>query len=135
MERLERLHFKRVINIEDKRFLMLHTRINSIISFPLLYEKKSLEEFIDDYNEDVDYVLIGHTHLPLYATNWSFKNILNPGAFGCGKDGIVKFIVMEIDNEIVNITYKQLKYDKEKVVEDFRNNDVPYGNKFIEIFY
>jgi putative phosphoesterase len=135
MEMLEKLPFKRIINIENKRFLMLHSRINNIISFPLLYEKKSLEEFIDDYNEDVDYVLIGHTHLPLYATNWSLKNILNPGAFGCGKDGIVKFIVMEIDNEIVNITYKQLKYDKEKVIEDFRKNDVPYGDKFIEIFY
>lgn len=135
MEMLEKLPFKRIINIENKRFLMLHSRINNIISFPLLYEKKSLEEFIDDYNHDVDYVLIGHTHLPLYATNWSLKNILNPGAFGCGNDGIVKFIIMEIDNEIVNITYKQLKYNKEKLIEDFEKNHVPYGNKFVEIFY
>lgn len=135
MDKLEKLPFKRIINIENKKILMLHTRINSIIGFPLLYQKKSLEEFINDYNEDVDYVLIGHTHLPLYATNWSLKNILNPGAFGCGKDGIVKFIIMEIDNEIVNITYKQLKYDKQKVVDDFRKHEVPYGEKFCEIFY
>lgn len=135
MDKLEKLPFKRIINIKNKKILMLHTRINSIIEFPLLYEKKSLEEFIDDYDEDVDYVLIGHTHLPLYATNWSLKNILNPGAFGCGKDGIVKFIIMEIDNELVNITYKQLKYDKQKVIDDFKRNNVPYGEKFCEIFY
>lgn len=135
MDKLEKLTFKRIINIKNKKILMLHSRINSIIEFPLLYEKKSLEEFIDDYDEDVDYVLIGHTHLPLYATNWSLKNILNPGAFGCGKDGIVKFIIMEIDNELVNITYKQLKYDKQKVIDDFKRNNVPYGEKFCEIFY
>lgn len=69
MDKLEKLPFKRIINIKNKKILMLHSRINSIIEFPLLYEKKSLEEFIDDYDEDVDYVLIGHTHLPLYATN------------------------------------------------------------------
>ncbi|MNP23188.1 phosphodiesterase [compost metagenome] len=135
MDKLEKLPFKRIINIKNKKILMLHSRINSIIEFPLLYEKKSLEKFIDDYDEDVDYVLIGHTHLPLYATNWSLKNILNPGAFGCGKDGIVKFIIMEIDNELVNITYKQLRYDKQKVVDDFKRNNVPYGEKFCEIFY
>ncbi|MNM59222.1 phosphodiesterase [compost metagenome] len=135
MDKLEKLPFKRIINIKNKKILMLHSRTNSIIEFPLLYEKKSLEEFIDDYDEDVDYVLIGHTHLPLYATNWSLKNILNPGAFGCGKDGIVKFIIMEIDNELVNITYKQLRYDKQKVVDDFKRNNVPYGEKFCEIFY
>jgi len=135
MDKLEKLPFKRIINIKNKKILMLHSRINSIIEFPILYEKKSLEEFIDDYDEDVDYVLIGHTHLPLYATNWSLKNILNPGAFGCGKDGIVKFLIMEIDNELVNITYKQLRYDKQKVVDDFKSNNVPYGEKFCEIFY
>lgn len=135
MDKLEKLPFKRIINIKNKKILMLHSRTNSIIEFPLLYKKKSLEEFIDDYDEDVDYVLIGHTHLPLYATNWSLKNILNPGAFGCGKDGIVKFIIMEIDNELVNITYKQLRYDKQKVVDDFKRNNVPYGEKFCEIFY
>ncbi|QLY77869.1 metallophosphoesterase family protein [Clostridium intestinale] len=135
MDKLEKLPFKRIINIKNKKILMLHSRINSIIEFPLLYEKKSLEEFIDDYDENVDYVLIGHTHLPLYATNWSSKNILNPGAFGCGKDGIVKFIIMEIDNELVNITYKQLRYDKQKVIDDFKMNNVPYGEKFCEIFY
>jgi predicted phosphodiesterase len=135
MDKLEKLPFKRIINIKNKKILMLHSRINSIIEFPLLYEKKSLEEFIDDYDEDVDYVLIGHTHLPLYATNWSLKNILNPGASGCGKDGIVKFLIMEIDNELVNITYKQLRYDKQKVVDDFKSNNVPYGEKFCEIFY
>ncbi|WP_326513917.1 metallophosphoesterase family protein [Clostridium intestinale] len=135
MYKLEKLPFKRIINIKNKKILMLHSRINSIIEFPILYEKKSLEEFIDDYDEDVDYVLIGHTHLPLYATNWSLKNILNPGAFGCGKDGIVKFLIMEIDNELVNITYKQLRYDKQKVFDDFKSNNVPYGEKFCEMFY
>lgn len=36
---------------------------------------------------------------------------------------------------LVNVTYKQLKYDKEKVIYDFRKNSVPYGDKFIDMFY
>ena len=55
---------------------------------------------------------------PLHAVNWNWKSILNPGSLGCGKDGIAKFVIAEIDDELVNITYKQLKYNKEKVIHD-----------------
>lgn len=92
-----------------------------------MYEKKTLEEFIADYDANVDYVLIGHTHFSLYAVHWNWKPILNPGSLGCGKDGIAKFIIAEIDDGLVNITYKQLKYNKEKVIQDYKKNYVPYG--------
>ena len=39
-----------------------------------------------------------------------------------------------LDDGLVNVTYKQLKYDKEKVIRDNRKNLVPYGEKFITIF-
>ena len=135
MERLKQVPLQRIIQIENKKFLMVHTRIHSVIEFPLLYEKKTLEEFVSDYNVDVDYVLIGHTHFPLYAVHWNWKPILNPGSLGCGKDGIAKFAIVEIDEGLVNITYKQLKYNKEKVIHDYKINSVPYKEKFIEMFY
>lgn len=62
MERLKQVPLQRIVEIENKKFLMVHTRMNSVIEFPLLYKKKTLEEFVADYNVDVDYVLIGHTH-------------------------------------------------------------------------
>ena len=135
MERLKQVPLQRIVEIEDKKFLMVHARMNSVIDSPLLYEKKTLEEFIADYDVDVNYVLIGHTHLPLYAVNWNCKPILNPGSIGCGKDGIARFAIIELDDGLVNVTYKQLKYDKEKVIRDYRKNSVPYGEKFITMFY
>lgn len=135
MEQLKNLPFKKIIEVENKRFLLLHTRPNSIIEFPLLYEKGTLEEFVADYDEEVDYVLIGHTHFPLYAVHWNWKPILNPGSLGCGKDGTAKFIIIEIEDGLVNITYKQVRYDKSRVIDDYKKNVVPYGNEFIDIFY
>lgn len=135
MERLKQVPLQRIIEIEDKKFLMVHARMNSVTDAPLLYANKTLEEFIADYDADVNYILIGHTHLPLYAVNWNCKPIINPGSIGCGKDGIVRFAIMELAEGLVNITYKQLKYDKEKVIRDYRKNSVPYGEKFITMFY
>lgn len=135
MERLKQVPLQRIVEIEDKKFLMVHTRITSVIEFPLLYEKKTLEEFVADYDEEVDYVLIGHTHFPLYAVHWNWKPILNPGSLGCSKEGIARFAIVELDDGLVNITYKQLKYDKEKVIRDYRKNSVPYSEKFIDMFY
>ena len=135
MERLKGVPLKRIVEINNKKFLMIHSRPNSVTDAPLLYQKKPFEEFIFDYDADVNYVLIGHTHLPLYAVHWNNKPIINPGSVGCGKDGIVRFAIMEIDEEIVNVTYKQLKYDKGKVFRDYRQNSVPCGEKFITMFY
>lgn len=135
MERLKQVPLQRIVEIENKKFFMVHTRINSVIDSPLLYDNKTLEEFIADYNVDVNYVLIGHTHLPLYAVHWNCKPILNPGSLGCGRDGIARFAIVELADGLVNVTYKQLKYDKEKVIYDFRKNSVPYGDKFIDMFY
>lgn len=135
MERLKEVPLKRIVEIDNKKFLMVHSRLNSVTDAPLLYQKKTLEEFIFDYDADVNYVLIGHTHLPLYAVYWNNKPVINPGSVGCGKDGIARFAIMEIDDGLVNVTYKQLKYDKEKVISDYRQNFVPYGEKFITMFY
>lgn len=135
MERLKQVPLHRIVEIEDKKFLMVHARMNSVIDSPLLYDKRTLEEFISDYDADVNYVLIGHTHLPLYAVHWNNKPIINPGSVGCGKDGIARFAIMEIDDGLVDITYKQLKYDKEKVIRDYRQHSVPCGKKFITMFY
>lgn len=135
MERLKQVPLKRTVEIENNKFLMIHARMNDVAAPPLLYNHKTLEEFTADYDADVNYVLIGHTHLPLYAVDWSCKPIINPGSAGCGKDGIVRFAVIESDNGLVNITYKQLKYDKDKVLRDYRINSVPCADKFTAIFY
>jgi len=63
LERLKQVPLQRIVEIEGKKFLMIHARMNSVIDAPLLYAKKTLEEFIADYDADVNYVLIGHTQM------------------------------------------------------------------------
>lgn len=135
MERLKELPLHRIVEIANKKFLMIHARMNSVIDAPLLYNQKPLEEFIADYDAAVNYVLIGHTHLPLYAVHWNNKPIINPGAIGCGRDGIARFIIIEIDEGIVDVSYKQLKYNKENVIRDYREKAVPYGEEFQAMFF
>ncbi len=135
MNGLKKVPFSRIIEVENKKLLMIHSRLNSAVEQPLLYSDKTLGEFIADYDENVDYVLIGHTHLPLYAVHWNNKPIINPGSIGCGKDGIIRFVMMEFDKGVVDIIYKQIPYDKEKVISDYNKKGVPCSEKFIAMFY
>ncbi len=135
MERLKQLPLQRTFEAEGSKFFLVHARTASTIEMPLLYSGGNIEEFIADYDTDAGYVCIGHTHLPLYAVLRNTKTLLNPGAIGCGKDGVVRFAVIELKEALVNIEYKQLKYDKEKVIQDYRDRAVPCREKFIAMFY
>lgn len=135
MARLKEIPLQRIVEAEGRHFLMVHTRMSSVFEQPLLYAQKTLEEFLADYPADVSGVLIGHTHLPLHAVHWNNKPIINPGSLGCGKDGIARFAILELNDETVNITYKQLKYPKDQVIHDYERYSVPCSEKFIAMFY
>lgn len=135
MNRLKDLPLQRIVQIENVRFLMVHARMEFPADQPLLYQQRPFEEFIADYPADSDYVLIGHTHLPLHAVFWNGRPIVNPGSIGCGKDGIVRFVTIGLDNGLANISYRQLRYDKEQVIRDYRKSAVPCGERFAAMFY
>ena len=82
-----------------------------------------------------DFIQIGHTHLPLHAVYWNGRPIVNPGSVGCGKDGRVRFVTMELEDDAVSVSYRQLKYDKERVLLDYRERSVPCADRFISLFY
>jgi len=61
----------KTLTINNKKILMIHSHFydipgRSIQDNLLLYQGKSMEEFINDYPEDVDIVLVGHSHEQLY---------------------------------------------------------------------
>lgn len=135
MARLRELPLQKEVAIGGKTFFMVHARVGGVADTPLLYQQKPLEAFLADYSTDADCVLIGHTHLPLYAVHWSGKPVINPGAIGCGKDGVARFAIAEIENGQVNVAFKQIPYDKEQVVTALREKNVPCGEKFIRMFF
>lgn len=135
MNRLKAVPLQRTAEISGVRFFMTHARPGAAAGQPLLYQQRPFEEFFMDYPGDSEYVLIGHTHLPLHAVYWNGRPIVNPGSVGCGKDGRVRFVTMELEDDAVSVSYCQLKYDKERVLLDYRERSVPCADRFISLFY
>lgn len=135
LKQLQELPLQRIVEIEEKKFFMIHARMNSVMDTPLLYDKKTFEEFIFDYNVDADYICFGHTHLPLYTVYWNNRPVINPGAIGVGKDGVIRFAIIEVNHGLVDFTFKQLRYDKEHVIRDYQEKCVPCRDDFIRKFY
>lgn len=63
-------------------------------------------------------------NLPLYAVHLNGRPILNPGSIGCGKDGIVRFIMLELNGGLADVSYKQIRYDKARVMRDYESEAV-----------
>lgn len=135
MQRLKQLPLRRTVQIEDKSFFMVHSRPDDTADNPVLYAGGTFAQFLADYNTEADYVLIGHTHLPLYAAHWAGKPIVNPGAIGCGKDGMARFAIAEIANSRISLSFHQVKYDKARMLASYRRQDVPCAEQFIAMFF
>lgn len=90
---------KKLIELSGKKILMTHSRPCSNKKAPLIYNGCTLDEFMDDYPDDVDLICIGHTHIQLFMENFYGKRIINPGSVGLAIDGKVNFAIIEINND------------------------------------
>lgn len=90
---------ERVVEIEGKKILMLHSRISSNKCAPLIYNGGSFNEFMDDYPDGMDLICFGHTHIQLFIESFYGKKILNPGSLGVAIDGKVNFAIIELEND------------------------------------
>jgi len=130
--------FKKLI-IHNKKILMLHSHFyditgRSIQDNLLLYENKNLEEFLQDYPKDVDIVLVGHSHEQLYIS-WRGRKIINPGSISITWKPITSFCLMEIGQETLNITFKNIPYDSSRLKEDYIQRNVSQKKFLMKFFY
>lgn len=107
---LKKIPLKRVEEIAGKKFLMLHSRMENNRDIPYLFNNKTLEEFLRDYNGDWDYVLFGHTHYQCYLSFYEGKIMINPGSLGLSYDEKISFAVMDVDKDNFNIEFKKIDY-------------------------
>lgn len=98
---------QRIIEIEGIKILMIHSRMCSNSQPPLLYNGHSLNEFMEDYPNDIDLICFGHTHIQVYIENFYGKRILNPGSLGVAIDRKVNFVILDISDN--NFSYKFIK--------------------------
>ncbi|MBD8045999.1 metallophosphoesterase family protein [Clostridium faecium] len=133
--KLKTLPTERIIKICDKKILMVHSRIDSMVELPLLYKEVSLDKYTEDYGDICDYVLIGHTHYQSLIKHWTGSPIINPGSIGCSKDGLVNFAILEFDGNTVDISFKTLRYNLNAVITDFFKYNVPDKEHILECIY
>lgn len=103
---------QRIVEIQGIKILMIHSRMSSNNAPPLLYKGDSLDEFMEDYPNNVDLICFGHTHIQLFIENFYGKRILNPGSIGAAIDGKANFAIVDIDND--GISYKLFKEEYNK---------------------
>lgn len=108
LKKVKEIPLKRIITIENKKFLMLHSRECSNSERPLLFDNKTLEEFVNDYKTECDYVLFGHTHYQNYTDFVVGKTVLNPGSLGLSYDGMVSFLEVDINKNEISFNFKKV---------------------------
>ena len=139
LETLEKTPTSKYIDVNGKKILMLHSHFydtpdRSFLDNLLIYQGKTLEEFVNDYPEDVDIVLVGHSHLQLYI-NWKKKVIINPGSISITWKPLASFCLLEIDDDSINVNFKNIPYDFSKLKQDYNDNKVVAKDLLIKYFY
>ena len=135
MGTIKRIEKEKIININGIDILMIHSRKNDIKGMPIIYNE-GIDEFVKDYEEfHTKIVLFGHTHERMLVEH-SNMMLINPGSLGCSRQKSADFAIIEIDNnEIINISFKSLDYDINKVIADYQKYDVPDREFILKTFY
>ncbi|MHA1886246.1 MAG: metallophosphoesterase family protein [Promethearchaeota archaeon] len=137
--KIEKIPTHKTLTINNKKLLMLHSHFYDIPGRTvqdnlLLYQEKPLEEFLADYPDDVDFVLVGHSHEQLYIS-WKGKKVINPGSISITWKPIASFCLLEYKKDYLNIEFKNISYDLSNLKSDYNKRDV-YGKEFlIRYFY
>ncbi len=139
IEKIQNTPTSKILEVNGKKILMLHSHFydipgRSIQDNLLLYQGKTLEEFLRDYPKDVDIVLVGHSHEQLYIS-WKGKKIINPGSISITWKPITSFCLMEIDDKTLNITFKNIPYDFSRLKDDYNDREVAGGEFLVKYFY
>lgn len=113
---LGRLPVTRTLTLDGKRFLLVHGT-----------PRDPLDEYLYD-NPDgwgqrlggiqVDFVCVGHTHIPLHVTLDDGRQIVNPGSVGQPRDGDPRAAYAVIDNG--RLEFRRVAYNIDQVIDQMR---------------
>ncbi|MFX1278412.1 MAG: metallophosphoesterase family protein [Promethearchaeota archaeon] len=139
VEVIKKMASLKYLDINGNKLLMLHSYPyddpnRTIMDNLLIYQGKSLEEFVKDYPENVDIILVGHSHLQLYI-DWKGKKIINPGSISINWKPRASFCLLEIDDDNLNVNFKNIPYDFSKLKHDYDKNKVVAKDFLIKYFY
>lgn len=135
LERIKCIPTEKLIEIENIKILLIHSRKNNIEDMPIIYSG-NIDEFTRDYNcFKADIILFGHTHEKLYIEH-NNKLFINPGSLGCSRTGKVDFVILELDGgKAVNCEFKSLNYNKNELLLEIENKNMPDKEFITKTFF
>jgi predicted phosphodiesterase len=139
LEKIDKTPTSKTLDINGKKILMLHSHFydtpgRTMQDNLLIYQGKTLEVFFNDYPKDFDIILVGHSHLQLYLT-WEKRHIINPGSISITWKPQTSFCLLEIDENSINVNFKNIPYDFSKIRQDYEDNQVAAKDLLIKYFY
>jgi len=139
LNKIKQLPTSQILTIQNKKILMLHSHFydkpgRTIQDNILLYQGKSMDEFINDYPKEVDIVLVGHSHEQLYLGTKK-KIIINPGSISITWKPEISFCLMEVDGTKQNFNFKNIAYDPSELLKDYEQRKVAGREFLVKYFY
>lgn len=119
LDKLMRLPEQRLVECDGKRFLLCHGTPMEPDRY--VYPDANPAAF-DFPGIKAEYVLLGHTHYPLFRTGGGFT-VVNPGSVGQARDrgGFAAWCMMDTGNDVV--TMRHTPYDVTPVLQDCEKYD------------
>ncbi|MBR3254650.1 MAG: metallophosphoesterase family protein [Clostridia bacterium] len=133
---LNEFKFSQNIEIEGKRFYIIHYPMKADGTFKKHIKNPSIEENKKMFEGiDADVFLYGHTHT--YSVNCEDnKWYINPGSLGCPMyNDIAKAGILEINNGKIDFKAIDVKYNVTEIVEEMNKLKFPFYREILKIFY
>jgi putative phosphoesterase len=118
---LKTLSFQKKININGKKILLAHGAPwkNNFYFYPNV--KKKWITKISKYK--YDFIILGHTHIPMEKKLTKNKKLLNPGSIGQPRDKTCGASWMILDTDNMNFKILKTKYDYTKIIKQINKYD------------
>lgn len=136
-EFLEKCPLEIKLDVYNKKISFKHFLIkdeNAAYPFYLIdiLNKNIVNDVIENLEED--YVFMGHEHRT-FEINLENKQLTDIGSSGCTDDEDTFYTMVTIDEESVRIEQINIKYDRNKFEEVFRNSVYPEKDIIAGIFF
>jgi predicted phosphodiesterase len=125
--------------INGFKFVMMHY---SAENFGDEYRLKPLDqdltmEKIDQlFSENADVIFFGHDHRSMDITSsLTHTRYIDPGSSGCSSDHLARYVIVEVLENNYKIRFKEVPYEKSKLIDSFIAKDVPSKDFILEFFH
>ena len=136
-EFLEKCPLEIKVNAYGKKLSFKHFLVeNENADYPFylidILNKNIVNDVIESLDED--YIFIGHEHRT-FEINLENKQLTDIGSSGCTDDEDTFYTMVTIDEESVKIEQINIKYDRQKFEEVFKESNYPEKDLIAGIFF